>query len=215
MIKIAIAMRYAVDHSHGYVNKRYYIPKDFKDIADELNYQLFPIISPQSAETLAEICDFLLLPGSIIDIDPAYFHEEKADSILLNEEFDLYASDKACIEAFRKRNKKILAICGGHQVINVYFGGTLRQGIEGHANNDLHEIVIEEGSQLAKIYGCTRVMVNSHHHHAAGRVGENLRVTARSLDGTIEALEGENILAVQYHPEMLHDTEFFRKYFEA
>ena len=60
-----------------------------------------------------------------------------------------------------------------------------------------------------------RVMVNSHHHHAAGRVGENLRVTARSLDGTIEALEGENILAVQYHPEMLHDVEFFRKYFEA
>ena len=214
MIKIAIAMRYAVDHSYGYVNKRYYIPKDFKDIADELNYQLFPIISPQSADTLAEMCDALLLPGSIIDIDPAYFHEERSDSILLNEEFDLYESDRTCIDAFLKRKKKILAICGGHQVINVYFGGTLRQGIEGHVSNDLHEIVIEESSRLARIYDCTKVMVNSHHHHAAGTVGRGLKVTARSLDGTIEALEGENILAVQYHPEMLHDTVFFRKYFE-
>jgi putative glutamine amidotransferase len=50
------------------------------------------------------------------------------------------------------------------------------------------------------------VAVNSSHHQSADRVGDGLRVAARSAeDGVIEALEGTApghfVLAVQWHPE--------------
>ena len=37
------------------------------------------------------------------------------------------------------------------------------------------------------------------------RVGDNLRITARSDDGSVEGLEHEGlpVVAVQWHPEML------------
>ena len=45
--------------------------------------------------------------------------------------------------------------------------------------------------------------VRSAHHQAVGRVGEGLRVVARTADGGIEAVEHETapITGVQWHPE--------------
>lgn len=41
---------------------------------------------------------------------------------------------------------------------------------------------------------------------AANHIAPGLRVTARAVDGTVEGMEGteEPILAVQWHPEMMH-----------
>ena len=52
-------------------------------------------------------------------------------------------------------------------------------------------------------------MVNSNHHQAVDRPGENLKVVARSADGLAEAVEWEDttgrsfLLLVQWHPERL------------
>ena len=60
------------------------------------------------------------------------------------------------------------------------------------------------GSTLATLYGSS-VAVNSLHHQTVDAVGNDLVVTARSSDGTIEGLEHTMlpIIAVQWHPEML------------
>ncbi|MDQ9807559.1 gamma-glutamyl-gamma-aminobutyrate hydrolase family protein, partial [Acinetobacter baumannii] len=49
-----------------------------------------------------------------------------------------------------------------------------------------------------------RFAVNSFHHQAVGNPGPCLRVTARSADGIIEAVESsemKSIIGVQWHPE--------------
>lgn len=49
-------------------------------------------------------------------------------------------------------------------------------------------------------------MVNSFHHQAIDKVGDDLKVVARASDGVVEAIEHKTykfLAAVQWHPEML------------
>lgn len=125
-------------------------------------------------------------------------------------------------EIFRQR-KPVFAICRGHQMMNVALGGTLvvdiaRQvpGAIHHERLDRrHEIVhharLTEGTLLANITGQQSLGVNSTHHQAVDQVAEPLRVTARSDDGVVEAMELRPefagwlpyLLTVQFHPERL------------
>ncbi len=125
-------------------------------------------------------------------------------------------------ETFRQR-KPLLAICRGHQILNVALGGTLLADIAqqrpdclNHRRMDrrsevVHQVRLTPGSLLANITGSQTLGVNSTHHQAIGRVAPPLRVTAASEDGIVEGLElkpGESawlpwLLSVQFHPERL------------
>lgn len=127
-------------------------------------------------------------------------------------------------EIFRQR-RPLLAICRGHQILNVALGGTLVADIPSqlpgslrHARPDrknevVHDVELTPGSRLATITGKTRLGVNSSHHQAVGRVAGLLQVTAVSADGVIEGMELKPgvvrappfLIAVQYHPERLYD----------
>jgi putative glutamine amidotransferase len=127
-------------------------------------------------------------------------------------------------QVFRQR-KPLLAICRGHQILNVALGGTLVADIPsqvpealGHRRMDkrseiVHEVRLTPGSILAKITGKQMLGVNSTHHQAVGRVAGPLCVTARSRDGVVEGLELKPgaaralpwLLSVQFHPERLAD----------
>lgn len=160
------------------------------------------------AEELAELCDGLLLSGGE-DVDPARYGEEilndtvTPDPIRDEYEFEL-------CRAFLEKGKPILAICRGFQVLNVVLGGDLWQDIPSqlgfiHFESKLrHPCFAEEGSVLRRLYGL-EFRVNSTHHQAVRRLGEGLKVTARSIEGIIEAYEHETlpILGTQFHPERL------------
>ena len=63
-----------------------------------------------------------------------------------------------------------------------------------------------DGSQLHDLVGSTQLTVNSLHHQAVDRLGDGLRVTATAPDGIVEGVEVDdaaNIVAVQWHPELL------------
>jgi putative glutamine amidotransferase len=125
-------------------------------------------------------------------------------------------------EVFRQR-KPLLAICRGHQMLNVALGGTLVADIPSqvpgainHRQMDRKNVVVHEaqltrGSLLAKITGQDRLGVNSTHHQAVRRVATPLKPSAVSGDGVIEALELKPeaahwlpfLLSVQFHPERL------------
>ena len=142
-------------------------------------------------------------------------------------------------EVFRQR-KPLLAICRGHQILNVALGGTLVVDIPSqmpkainHTRTDLkdkivHDIQLEPDSLLAQIFGKFAIGVNSTHHQAVARVAKPFRATAASADGIVEAMEldGANrhllpfLLAIQFHPERLIDRhpeflELFRSFTEA
>jgi putative glutamine amidotransferase len=127
-------------------------------------------------------------------------------------------------ETFRQR-KPLFAICRGHQLVNVAFGGTLVVDISSqmpcaidHRRMDrkdecVHEVALTRGSLIWKIARNSELGVNSSHHQAVGRVAEPFEVTARSSDGVIEAMELKAeaagllpyFMAVQFHPERLFD----------
>jgi putative glutamine amidotransferase len=65
-------------------------------------------------------------------------------------------------------------------------------------------IEVAPGTHLAAIYGEGEIIVNSEHRRAIQRVARGFRVSARALDGVVEAIEAEQegwyALGVQWHP---------------
>jgi putative glutamine amidotransferase len=118
------------------------------------------------------------------------------------------------------RDKPILGVCRGLQLINVALGGTLYQDINKQVKRELpirhfqqnnyeypvHEVSIETNSRLYEIIGTETIRVNSMHHQAIARLAPQLIAAAASGDGLVEAVEIRNLafgLAVQWHPEFL------------
>ena len=153
-------------------------------------------------------CDGLILGGGG-DIHPKFFGEEINGS----KDIDV-ARDEAefkLIKAYEKAGKPILGICRGLQVLNVYFGGSICQHLDStqsHSAADgsypAHAVITEGSSVLSALYG-EAFFVNSSHHQGISRLGEGIRITARSEDGVIEAVRHTKlpIWGVQWHPERM------------
>lgn len=112
-----------------------------------------------------------------------------------------------------QRELPFLGICRGMQVLNVNRGGSLVQHLPdvvgstrynaGNGVFTVNEVEIDADSTVGALVGET-LPVKSYHHQAVDAVGDGLRVTARSDDGTIQAVELEGVpfgVAVQWHPE--------------
>jgi putative glutamine amidotransferase len=140
------------------------------------------------------------------------------------------ALELALVEMARERNLPVLAICRGFQVLNVAYGGSLVQHVEGHreANGPIvpHLAVATPGSKLAEACGTEPFSVNARHHQAVDdrSLAPGLVPTAR-IDGFVEAFEDPAerwLVAVQWHPERSADpdmsaagTKIFRAFADA
>lgn len=211
MKKIAITTRYLRTERNNDVIRRFYTMNYFKDIAERLGFILIPVLTKDSVNEICEICDGLIIPGNYQDVDPNNYHELRHPSTV-STDYETYDLDKLCIEAFSKAEKPILGICAGIQIMNVVFGGSLIQDIKDHYGTR-HELTLSEGSKIREIYGKSTIESNSYHHQCIKRLAEGFRCTAVSSDGIIEAIEKDNILAVQWHPEMEYEYDFFARYF--
>lgn len=51
-----------------------------------------------------------------------------------------------------------------------------------------------------------KIQTNSFHHQLIKDVAPDFKVSARCVDGVVEAIENKDasVIAVQWHPEMLH-----------
>lgn len=146
-------------------------------------------------------CRGLVLAGGS-DVEPSRYGQPNQHARNPDPERD--GMELRLIGEALERGLPILGICRGAQILNVSFGGTLLQDIEGHTGAR-HAVRFEAGSKLAAI--AQPRTVNSRHHQAVGELGEGLRVTVRSpgddvVEG-IEAIDRPFVLAVQWHPEDL------------
>lgn len=161
-----------------------------------------------------DICDGLILSGGG-DLDPVFWGEQP--SVRLGEVcprrdvFELALARQALA-----LDIPLLGICRGCQVINVAAGGSLLQDLSSDLCHNqkaprdypFHAIFIEPETILARLIGQTEVRVNSFHHQAIDKPARGLFISARTADGTAEALEspaGNYLLGVQWHPETLRD----------
>jgi putative glutamine amidotransferase len=190
---------------------------------------LAPVV-PGDAPALLGRLDGVLLSGGA-DVDPGLFGERPHPKVgRVNRRRDDF--ELALVREALRRDVPILAICRGHQVLNVASGGTLVQDIPselpGTVNHDApgkrwrrsHTVEVVLGSRLREIVGRETLRVNSFHHQAIERVGEGLVVSARCAeDGVIEGLEMPGrrfVVAVQWHPESFwNQPDSFQSLFDA
>lgn len=179
---------------------------------------LIPLIPrPGYIKAVVSELDGVLLPGSASDVDPLRYGREphvKLGSVHPRRD----ATDLLVLEESERRRLPLLAICFGMQVWNVARGGALIQDIESAMPEAIkheqgaprgrrsHQVRLLEGSRLASLACGVSAHVNSHHHQALETVGENLRATAWTADGLLEAVEDVRddrwALGVQWHPEI-------------
>ena len=184
------------------------------------------ISRPEVAECVRRSDGVLLTGGE--DIDPRIYSKTVADE--LRNKITVTADggrrdfrELLLIDEVFRQRKPLLAICRGHQVVNVALGGTLVADIRSEMPRALdhrqlnrrsqvvHEVQLTGDSFLAKITGKRKLGVNSTHHQAVARVAPLLQVAATSSDSVIESLELKPgaahllpfLLTVQFHPERL------------
>ena len=135
--------------------------------------------------------------------------------------------DKEVFLETLKQGKKVLAICAGLQQANVVFGGTLTEDIptlipgavdHGTFNGEysVHEVKIEKESNLFNVLGSELASVASTHHQCINKLGDNIVPVAYSSDGVVEAIEiknQKNFIGVQWHPELVKQSEETKKLF--
>lgn len=219
MKRIGITCRHLTED--GY--EKYFVNRSYIERLNQFQVQIIPLF-PQDAsamESLIQIVDGILLPGGD-DIDSKYFQQELHPSCHIVDPI-IDQSDFQWIQFAQKYQKPMLGICRGLQIINVALGGTLyqdlptqhpstishRQTLPNHQTQ--HCITTKDNSLIQQLFG-NEYAVNSFHHQAIDQLAPSLQATAYSTDGIIEAIEGPNILAVQWHPELLQDKkseEFF------
>lgn len=115
----------------------------------------------------------------------------------------------------------VLAVCRGHQLLNVQRGGTLVPHLPDLPGTESHRpepgqfspvaIEAEADSRVASAMG-KRFTVSCSHHQAIDILGKGLLVTARSAGGVIEAVEDPGaafLVGVQWHPEEEGDIRLF------
>lgn len=178
-----------------------------------------PFIAPYTdldgVSELVAMADAVILTGGH-DVNPLVYGEELQKGIQgISNERDAF--DLKLIEEALKQGKPMLGICRGMQLINAYLGGTLYQDIYKanvakleHVSFDTlsvgaHHITIKEQSFLHRATGLKKMLVNTEHHQAVKDIAEGFKVTAKSSDGIIEAMEDvhRKIYLVQFHPEAM------------
>ncbi len=177
---------------------------------------LLPPLGP-SAEALLDRLDGLLLPGSESNVAPSLYGEAR-DATPGQHDPARDATVLPLVRLALARGMPVLAICRGHQELNVALGGTLHQTVHALPGRLDHreDPAAPQAAQwapahglalspaLAALLGRATVRVNSLHGQAIDRLGPGLVAEAVAPDGTIEAVRAEGTgfcWGVQWHPE--------------
>ena len=144
------------------------VPKAMSELEFDLHFTDYPALNrprpgglpveltrDADAEEMVAHLDGLVLTGGA-DVEPSHYGQDP-DADLGAIEPDRDAWEMALFAAARDKGIPILAICRGFQLVNVVFGGTLRQHVEldegaGHPQWDVdgrtktHEVNVVEGT---------------------------------------------------------------------
>ncbi len=172
---------------------------------------------PEIIAAHADLCDGFIFTGGP-DLDPTLYGQEvheKVKDCMVHKRRENY--DLALIKQVLARKKPFLAICLGCQEVNVVLGGTLIQDIPSVNDTEIdhaksysrHDVEVKPGTLLASIVGEGTLLANTSHHQCVDKPGEGCVITSYSpTDNIPESFELTDYpfgLALQWHPEVIHD----------
>lgn len=183
-----------------------------------------PVVLPSlgaelDGEAILARLDGLLLTGSPSNVEPMRYggHAPRPDTQL---DARRDATTLPLVRGALAAGLPLLAICRGHQELNVALGGTLFQNVhevpgrrehrgQGASRDQryapAHSARLTPGGLLARLAGSHEIEINSLHAQAIDRVADGLEVEAVAPDGTVEAVRARQArsfaLGVQWHPE--------------
>jgi len=185
---------------------------------------ILPAVDPVLAPVMLANLDGIVLPGGG-DIGAACYGEGAVPETGAPDEVR-DAWELACATTALALRLPLLAICRGAQLLNVSLGGSLvqdiptatgmRHGFASRFAEAVHPVSLEPGCALSRLFGRSEIDVNSLHHQAVGRLGHDVKAVGWAPDGTIEAIEVQGrpeVLAVQWHPELLEDDPLHQSLF--
>jgi len=209
-MNIATTLRYVNFKNGGPWDQRYYIMHDYQLMAAKYGVGLFAVMTEYDIDKICEHCDGLIIPGSGTNIDPKYYGRPPlpAEQMPVVDEYYL---DAKLMEYFYKKGKPIFGVCGGHQELNVFFGGTMKPMDDPKSHDPgthRHVIDIVENSFVYDVFGSTTAEVNCYHGWELDDIAPDIDVVATTKDGVAEAIESKKlkIYATQWHPEQSFHT---------
>lgn len=185
-----------------------------------------------SLETYAETLDGVLLAGMSFDVDPKLYGAPTVHKTTTTRP-ERTQFEWAIAKLMMDRNKPVLGLTAGMQLINVILGGTLYQhileeipGAENHTQDAplsslQHAVTILPGTGVwratsaydldyarsLELPDCSlRVNTNSYHHQCVKKLGKGLRTVAQTKDGIVEAIESTELAfcwGIQWNAEFL------------
>ena len=166
-------------------------------------------------------CGFSLVPISVKQNIPQFLQKMQISGIVFSGGNDLSAVNPEEVNKIRdafekellkeaiKQNIPVIGVCRGMQLINDFFGGSLRQ-VTGHVATT-HQI---SGKNLTRF-------VNSFHNYALNDIHGDFAVDFVADDGIVEAFHHKNkdVYAIMWHPEREktfnhEDIAMFQKIFD-
>lgn len=175
---ITIGVIFRIDKTEN--NDVYVFNKQLIDYLLNENIKIIPLISYDI--DFIKKCNGFILPGG-----------------------DFKTIDFLVIKYAYENNIPILGICLGMQSMGEYFNGKLENTLFHYSkDNYVHDVIIDKTSKLFNILGNCIIKVNSRHKQRL--INTNIKVSAISKDGIIEAIEDKSkkfFIGVQWHPESM------------
>lgn len=164
-----------------------------------------------------ESCDGFVLTGGH-DVSPSMYLQTPLPvcgiTSPLRDQMDAYIL-KGAVE----RDKAVLGICRGLQLMNAAYGGTLYQDIPTQCPSEVdhhmaapydrgaHIVYLRAGSPLQQLLETDFCSVNSCHHQGICELAPAFSAMAKAPDGMVEAIympDKRFVWGVQWHPEFFY-----------
>ncbi len=203
-------------------NEKNELTLPFKYVESVRRANGIPILIPigeKEISTLLDRLDGIILSGGG-DIKPGFYGGENHESIY-KVDLERDETEIRITKEIIKRTIPTLAICRGMQIVNTVLGGTLHTHLPDIYGHDIfhrkptkepieHLVTIHQDSKLFSMMKEPEIRIASWHHQSVNDLANDLKVTAKSRDGVVEALEKDDhpwLLGVQWHPELTSQTD--------
>ena len=161
-------------------------------------------------EAVVDEFDGFMNVGDRFAFPDAWYSDGQVSKAPHSERLDV---ELALMRGFLERDKPVLGICNGMQVLAALHGcrlspdvrATGAQILEHDKRGHEHPVVVRENTLLSRITGGGVLSVNTFHREAVIELSDRVVACAHAEDGVIEAIEVPSrrfALGVQWHQEL-------------